>query len=70
LGRNSERIFDEYLAAAAVTADRETLARLISFWQPRGRHVGDAKGRRTPCGNRWKSCAVLSRLSDVVTFPA
>jgi len=35
VSRDSERIYDEYLVAAAMTGDRPALARLVARWQPR-----------------------------------
>ena len=33
--RDTERIYDEYLVAAAIAGDRPALQRLVVRWQPR-----------------------------------
>lgn len=74
--RDSERIFDEYLAAAAATGDREALARLVARWQPRllrhaWRVLGDGERARDAVQEAWiEIIRGLGRLDDVVAFPA
>lgn len=74
--RNSERIFDEYLVAAAVTGDRPALARLVTRWQPRllrhaWRITGDADRAKDMVQESWiEILRGLSRLNDVAAFPA
>jgi RNA polymerase sigma-70 factor (ECF subfamily) len=48
VSRETERIYDEFLVAAAVTGDQPALSRLVSRWQPRllrhaWRVLGDAE---------------------------
>jgi RNA polymerase sigma-70 factor (ECF subfamily) len=63
--RDSERIFDEYLAAAAATGDREALARLVA------RVLGDGERARDAVQEAWiEIIRGLGRLDDVVAFPA
>ena len=74
--RESERIYDEYLVTAAVTGDREALARLVSRWQPRllrhaWRVVGDTERAKDAVQEAWMEILRgLSRLNDVAAFPA
>lgn len=76
MNRDSERIFDEYLAAAAVAGDREALGRLVERWQPRllrhaWRLLGDADAAGDMVQEAWvEILRGLGRLDDVVAFPA
>jgi RNA polymerase sigma factor (sigma-70 family) len=74
--RDSDRIFDEYLVAAAVTGDRQALARLVTRWQPRllrhaWRVLGDAERAKDMVQEAWMEILRgLRRLDDVAAFPA
>jgi RNA polymerase sigma-70 factor (ECF subfamily) len=76
VNRQSERIYDEFLVAAAVTGDRRALSRLVARWQPRlHRHawrlLGDADRARDMAQEAWvEILRGLSRLDDVAAFPA
>jgi RNA polymerase sigma factor (sigma-70 family) len=76
VGRDSERIYDEYLVAAAMTGDRPALARLVARWQPRlyrhaWRVLGDAERAKDMVQEAWvEILRGLARLDDVVAFPA
>jgi RNA polymerase sigma-70 factor (ECF subfamily) len=76
VNRDSERIFDEYLVAAAVTGDRQALGRLVSRWQPRllrhaWRLTGNAERAKDMVQEAWvEILRGLHRLDDVVAFPA
>lgn len=76
MNRPSERIYDEFLVAAAVTGDRRALSRLVARWQPRlHRHawrlLGDADRARDMVQEAWlEILRGLSRLDDVAAFPA
>jgi len=74
--RDSERIYDEFLAAAAVAGDRQALSRLVSRWQPRflrhaWRVLGDGERARDIVQEAWvEILRGLPRLDDVAAFPA
>ena len=74
--RDSERIFDEYLAAAAASGDRAALTRLVARWQPRllrhaWRMLGDPERAKDAVQEAWiEIIRGLSGLDDVVAFPA
>lgn len=74
--RDSQRIFDEYLVAAAVAGDAPALERLVARWQPRlHRHawrlLGDAERARDAVQEAWMEILRgLARLEDVAAFPA
>lgn len=76
MSRDSERIFDEYLVAAAVTGDGAALARLAARWQPRllrhaWRVLGDVERARDVVQEAWVDILRgLIRLDDVAAFPA
>lgn len=76
MNRDSERIYDEYLAAAAMTGDRLALSRLVQRWQPRlHRHawrlLGDAERAQDMVQEAWlEILRGLARLQDVAAFPA
>jgi RNA polymerase sigma factor (sigma-70 family) len=76
VNRESERIYDEYLVAAAVTGDRTALSRLVARWHPRlvrhaWRLLGDADRARDMAQEAWIDILRgLSRLNDVAAFPA
>lgn len=76
MNRDSERIFDEYLAAAAATGDRPALERLVVRWQPRllrhaWRLLGDADAASDMVQEAWvEILRGLGRLDDVAAFPA
>jgi RNA polymerase sigma-70 factor (ECF subfamily) len=74
--RDSERIYDEFLAAAAVAGDRQALTRLVARWQPRflrhaWRVLGDAERAGDIVQEAWiEILRGLPRLDDVAAFPA
>lgn len=74
--RDSERIYDEYLAAAARTGDRSAWERLVVRWQPRlHRHawrlVGDKEHALDRVQEAWiEILRGLPGLDDVAAFPA
>lgn len=74
--RSPERIFDEYLVAAARAGDRASWERLVARWQPRllrhaWRLTGDSEGARDRVQEAWLEIVRgLARLDDVVAFPA
>jgi RNA polymerase sigma factor (sigma-70 family) len=74
--RDSERIYDEYLVAAARTGDHEALGRLVERWQPRllrhaWRTLGDPERARDMVQESWvEILRGLRRLDDPVAFPA
>ncbi|MDQ3287585.1 MAG: RNA polymerase sigma factor [Pseudomonadota bacterium] len=76
MNRDSERIFDEYLATSAVAGDREALGRLVARWQPRlirhaWRLLGDADAAGDMVQEAWiEILRGLARLDDVAAFPA
>lgn len=76
MNRDSERIYDEYLVAAAMTGDRAALSRLVERWQPRlHRHawrlLGDAERAKDMVQEAWlEILRGLARLQDVAAFPA
>lgn len=76
MNRESERIYDEFLVAAAVTGDQAALSRLVARWQPRlQRHawrlLGDAERAKDMAQESWvEILRGLARLNDVAAFPA
>lgn len=76
MSRDSERIFDEYLVAAASTGDRAALARLVDRWHPRllrhaWRVIGDAERAKDMAQEAWiEILRGLARLDDAAAFPA
>jgi RNA polymerase sigma factor (sigma-70 family) len=74
--RNSERIFDEYLLAAALTGDRPAWQRLVARWQPKllrhaWRVLGDAERARDAVQDAWiEILRGIGRLDDLAAFPA
>ena len=74
--RDTERILDEYLAAAARTGDRAAWERLVARWQPRLlRHAWRLTGHpdlaRDMAQEAWvEILRGLRRLDDVTAFPA
>ena len=76
MNRDSHRIFDEYLVAAAVTGDRPALVRLIERWQPKllryaWRVTGDADRAKDMVQEAWVDILRgLAKLDDVAAFPA
>lgn len=76
MNRESERIYDEFLVAAAVTGDQAALSRLIARWHPRllrhaWRLLGDAERAKDLAQEAWvEILRSLARLDDVVAFPA
>lgn len=74
--RDSERIYDEYLAAAARAGDRLAWERLVVRWQPRlHRHawrlVGDQERALDRVQEAWiEILRGLPGLDDVAAFPA
>lgn len=58
MNRDSERIYDEYLVAAAVAGDPAALSRLVARWQPRllrhaWRLLGDAERAKDMAQEAW-----------------
>jgi RNA polymerase sigma-70 factor (ECF subfamily) len=76
VNRDSERIYDEFLVAAAVTGDRPALSRLVERWQPRllrhaWRVLGDGERAKDMVQEAWvEILRGLARLDDVAAFPA
>lgn len=76
MNRDSERIYDEFLVAAAVTGDPAALSRLVARWQPRllrhaWRLLGDAERAKDMAQEAWlEILRGLARLDDVAAFPA
>jgi RNA polymerase sigma factor (sigma-70 family) len=76
VNRESERIYDEFLVAAAVTGDQAALARLVARWQPRllrhaWRLLGDVERAKDRVQEAWMEILRgLARLDDVAAFPA
>lgn len=76
MSRETERIYDEYLVAAAVTGDHAAWSRLVARWQPRllrhaWRLLGDAERARDMVQEAWlEIMRGLARLQDVAAFPA
>lgn len=76
MNRDSERIYDEYLVAAAMTGDRLALSRVVARWQPRlyrhaWRVLGDAERAKDMVQEAWvEILRGIGRLEDVVAFPA
>lgn len=74
--RDTDRIYDEYLAAAARAGDRAAWERLVARWQPRlHRHAwrlsGDADGALDRVQEAWvEILRGLHQLDDVAAFPA
>lgn len=74
--RDSERIYDEFLVAAAITGDQPALLRLVARWQPRlwrhaWRMLGDPDRARDMVQEAWMEILNgLRRLDDVAAFPA
>ncbi|KAF1718835.1 RNA polymerase sigma factor [Pseudoxanthomonas wuyuanensis] len=74
--RDSERIFDEYLAAAARAGDRAAWERLVARWHPRlvrhaWRLTGHPEQARDMVQEAWiEILRSLRRLEDVAAFPA
>ena len=74
--RDQGRIFDEYLAAAARTGDRQAFQRLAERWQPKlFRHafrlLGDADHARDAVQDAWADIVKgLPSLKDAGVFPA
>lgn len=74
--RDSERIYDEFLVAAAATGDRTALERLVARWQPRllahaWRVLGDSERARDVVQEAWMEILRgLARLDDAAAFPA
>lgn len=76
MNRESERIYDEFLVAAAVTGDQAALSRLVARWNPRlvrhaWRLLGEPERARDMAQEGWMDILRgLSRLNDVAAFPA
>jgi RNA polymerase sigma factor (sigma-70 family) len=74
--RNSQRILDEYLLAAALSGDRPAWERLVARWQPKllrhaWRTTGDAERAREAVQEAWiEILRNLGRLEDLAAFPA
>ncbi|MEO7793840.1 MAG: RNA polymerase sigma factor [Thermoanaerobaculia bacterium] len=76
MSRQTVRLFDEYLAAAARAGDREAFGRLAERWQPKlvahaWRLMGDAEAARDVVQDAWTDIVRgLGRLDDAALFPA
>ncbi len=76
MGRSTERIFDEYLAASARAGDRAAFAQLAQRWQPKlfahaCRLTGEHEIARDVAQDAWADIAKgLARLDDARVFPA
>lgn len=76
MDRNSERILDEYLVAAAIAGDRDAVSRLVARWQPRffrhaWRLTGDAERAKDMVQEAWMEILRgMGGLHDVAAFPA
>lgn len=76
MNRDSERIYDEFLVAAAMTGDRGALSRLVARWQPRlvrhaWRLLGNADKAKDMAQESWMEILRgLARLDDIAAFPA
>lgn len=76
MSRDTERIYDEYLVAAAATGDHAAWSRLVARWQPRllrhaWRLLDDAERARDMVQEAWlEILRGLVRLQDVAAFPA
>lgn len=74
--REKERLYDEYLAAAARAGDRPALARLAQRWQPKllghaWRLTGDGELARDVAQEAWvEMLRGLVALDDARAFPA
>jgi RNA polymerase sigma factor (sigma-70 family) len=74
--RGTARLFDEYLAAAARTGDRDAFGRLAERWQPKllahaWRLMGEADAARDVVQDAWTDIVRgLARLDDAALFPA
>jgi RNA polymerase sigma-70 factor (ECF subfamily) len=74
--RDSDRIYDEFLVAAAITGDRPAAQRLVARWHPRlWRHawrvLGDAERAKDVVQDSWIDIIKgIGRLDDVAAFPA
>jgi RNA polymerase sigma-70 factor (ECF subfamily) len=74
--RETARLFDEYLAAAARAGDRGAFGRLAERWQPKllahaWRLMGEAEAARDVAQDAWVDIARgLARLDDASLFPA
>ncbi len=74
--RASERIYEEFLVAAALSGDQSALSRLVARWQPRllrhaWRVLGDGERARDMVQEAWvEILRGLARLDDVAAFPA
>lgn len=74
--RDSTKILDEYLIAAAVTGDRGAWARLVVRWQPKllrhaWRVLADAERAKDVVQEAWvEILRGLRRLDDYAAFPA
>jgi RNA polymerase sigma-70 factor, ECF subfamily len=76
MGREPERIFDEYLVVRARAGSRPALSRLVARWSPRlqgyaARVLGDADAARDVVQESWAAVvAGLGQLEDPARFPA
>lgn len=73
MNRDSERIYDEYLVAAATSGDDAALARLVQRFQPRllrhaWRLLGDGDRARDVVQDAW--IGIVRGLDDAAAFPA
>ncbi|WP_425410157.1 RNA polymerase sigma factor [Hyphococcus sp.] len=76
MGRSTQRLFDEYLAAAARAGDRAAFERLAARWQPKlaahaYRLAGEPDLARDIAQDAWADITRgLSKLDDVRVFHA
>lgn len=76
MNRVHERIYDEFLVAAAITGDQPAFSRLVARWHPRlvrhaWRVLGDAERAKDMAQEGWvEILRGLPRLDDVAAFPA
>jgi RNA polymerase sigma factor (sigma-70 family) len=74
--RDKERIYDEFLVAAAITGDQPALSRLVARWHAKllrhaWRVLGDSERAKDMVQEAWvEILRGLSRLDDVAAFPA
>lgn len=74
--RDSQRVFDEFLVAAAITGDAEAWRRLVQRWQPKllrhaWRLLSDTERAQDSVQEAWlEILRGLVRLQDAAAFPA
>jgi hypothetical protein len=76
VNRDQERIYDEYLVAAAITRDQPALSRLVARWHPKllrhaWRVLGDSERAKDVVQEAWiEILRSVAGLHDVAAFPA